>query len=41
MVRPWDVFSRSGMPVVSLLLLTAMVLTIYELWDIAIKRWFE
>ena len=38
--KPWDVFLRSGMNVVGLLLLIIILLTIYELWDIAIKRWF-
>ena len=35
-----DFFSRSGMNVVGLLLLTMIVSAIYLLWDVAIKRWF-
>ena len=37
--KPSDVISRSGMAALGLLLLTVIALTIYELWDIAIKRW--
>lgn len=35
-----DLFSRSAMNVVGLLLLTMIVSAIYLLWDVAIKRWF-
>ena len=40
MVKQWDFFSRSGMSVVGLLLLTMIVAAIYLLWDVAGKRWF-
>ena len=40
MVKRWDFFSRSGMNVVGLLLLTMIVSAIYLLWDVAIMRWF-
>jgi hypothetical protein len=35
-----DWFSRSGMNLIGLLLLLMIVLAIYELSDVAIKRWF-
>ena len=40
MVKRWDFFSRNGMNMVGLLLLTMIVSAIYLLWDVAIKRWF-
>jgi len=35
-----DFFSRSGMKLVGLLLLTVIAGATYLLWDVAIKRWF-
>jgi hypothetical protein len=35
-----DVFSRSGMNVVAVLLLILIAFAVYVLWDVAIERWF-
>jgi hypothetical protein len=35
-----DFFSRSGMNVVGLLLLSMVASAVYLLWDVAMKRWF-
>jgi len=38
--RKLDFFSRTGMNLVGLLLLTMILSTIYLLWDVAARRWF-
>ena len=35
-----DVFSRSGMNLIGVLLLVMIAATVYVLWDVAIERWF-
>ena len=35
-----QVFSRSGMNVVGLLLLVMIAAAMYLLWDVAFERWF-
>jgi len=35
-----DSFSRSGMHFVGVLLLLLIGAAVYELWDVAIDRWF-
>lgn len=34
-------FSRTGQVVVGVLLASMIALTIYELWDTAVARWFR
>ncbi len=34
-------FSRTGQMVVGVLLASMIALTVYELWDTAIARWFR
>ncbi len=34
-------FSRTGQVVVGVLLASMVALTVYELWDVAIARWFR
>lgn len=36
-----NLFSRSSQMVVGMLLAGMIVLTVYELWDTAIARWFR